>query len=679
MIAAPPLDPGSRIVRSADDLQRMVTEIQAAPTRAFDFETSGLRYFDGQRPIGVAMGYWSTHGPRAWYTPVAHQTAEPMVDGQAARRAFADALTGADELVGHNLKFDLNMARADDWTVPQWTPLHDSMIQAYLIREARAFKLERVVEDEGCSPYADPAIMADSVDTFLKQRAKLHKLPLKRSKKGWNHTYLGLFGHAEVPVDLEGVYACRDIGHTLALDRAQRHRAMGCGTWYEPQRQSLYANEMLLVRALADMEYAGQRVDVHYLERLAAYLDQELEVRGRELETLFRCRIDWNNDNKLRSLLYDRLRFPVYNRTPRGLPSVDRGTLMSLRQHHPGMEALAEWRARFKVRSAYTLSLANIAGRDGRIHTSFNQWGTATGRLSSSDPNLQNVPSRHKELARLVRLAFPVDEGRARVYADYSQIELRVLAWATGSRVLTEAYQSAAYDSWLRGEIDYEGYRRARAGEPSVDVHGLVCSRLFGIEKGHVEWDRKRKATKIVNFGVPYGGGHALLSGSPELRLPEVEAKAFHAQYHEQNPEIAYTRDRLLAQMLEDPDLSFVNWAGRVRHGPRLDWRDDDARSEEERSMFASMIQGGAGELTRFSIVRLYLLQQQGLMPGRSTSTVHDEVQVDCDVPDIREAALATQREMENYQGAFGSIPVVADLETSVTTWADKKDWSEAA
>ena len=95
--------------------------------------------------------------------------------------------------------------------------------------------------------------------------------------------------------------------------------------------------------------------------------------------------------------------------------------------------------------------------------------------------------------------------------------------------------------------------------------------------------------------------------------------------------------------------------------------------------MFASMIQGGAGELTRFSIVRLYLLQQQGLMPGRSTSTVHDEVQVDCDVPDIREAALATQREMENYQGAFGSIPVVADLETSVTTWADKKDWSEAA
>ena len=288
MFVEPVLSPNHRVATTADELGAMVKEMQAHPVRAFDFETSGLRYWDGQRPIGVALGFLDVWNPdaeaRCWYVPVRHLSMEPQADVDAAKRAFRDALAGARSNVGHNLKFDLNMARADGWHVDPWVELHDTMVQAYLINENRSLQLERVVEDEGCSPYGDALEMKDEVSHWLEAQAKRHRMG--------KMDYLSANGHQEVPVSLESEYACRDIGHTLALHRCQFDRAHNDN----PQRPSLYYNEMLLVRALADMEYVGQPVDVDYLRRIACQLDMELDARNKDLVRLFGVNLEWNND-----------------------------------------------------------------------------------------------------------------------------------------------------------------------------------------------------------------------------------------------------------------------------------------------------------------------------------------------------------------------------------------------
>ena len=669
MLVPPKMSRGHTLVLTGEDMATMVAELTQATEVAFDFETSGLRYWDGQKPIGIAVGYLRDGAPRAWYIPVAHHTTEPQADPEQARKAVADGLAQASALLGHNLKFDINMARADGWTVPLWTPIHDTMVQAYLIDEARSVQLEKLVMQLGVSPYGDALQMKDAVEGWLRERYK--SLRLSRG------AYLDKHGHEEVPVALESEYACRDIGHTLALDRAQREKAQGVGQVWEAERQSLYENEMLLVRALADMEFTGQRVDTDYLERVKVQINNELDVIGRELSRHFGDNRAWNNDRVIRELVYEELKFPVTKVTKRGgQPAVDKAALFELVSKHAGIEPLIEWRARYKILTTYTDSLISKADENERVHPNFNQGGAASGRLSSSKPNFQNIPSRHPVLSKLVRKAFTVDAGQARVYCDYSQIELRMLAWITQNQTLLSAYQSDAYERLCGSEVAYCEYRQLRQHEASSDVHALVAQRVFGADPSDADWKRKRSAAKIINFGVPYGGGPNLLMGNAELRMPEKQARAYHRAYHETNPEIDKTKNRLLRQMREHPDLLFRNWTSRARHGKRLDWTEESLVAEEERSMFACLVQGSAAELTRFSLVKLWLLQQRGDLAGVTTSTVHDEIQVDCDQQDMAEVALIVQREMEAFTGLFGPVPVVADLEMTTTSWADKKEWT---
>lgn len=617
---------------------------------------------------------------RAWYVPVAHRSPEAQVDPLAAKAAFRDALVGADEIIGQNIKFDLNMCRANGYEIPEWVPLHDTLIQAYLINENRSFQLENLVGDLKISPYGSAFEMKERVDAFLNRRAKDHKLPLKKSDRGPDFTYLGRFGHAEVPIALEAEYSCRDIGHSLVLDRVQRRYALGIGTHYQDRRESLYANEMLLIRALADMEFAGQLIDVEYLHRLAAELDDYLGDKGRELQRVFGATIEWNNDGHVRDLLFEHLKLPVMGRTDRGQAAVDKAALMALQASHPGIALLAEWRQRYKVRSTYTDGLIEKVGPDGHLHTDFVQWGTATGRLSSRAPNLQNIPSRHPELAKAVRLAWRIREGKARVHCDYSQIELRILGWATGCPNFVTPYESAAYMAYLRGQLDYNTYLWHRLHEPETDVHGNTARNVFGVSPMDADWKERRSASKIINFGVPYGGGPGLLMGDPNLRLSPQDSQAYFEEYHRRNPEIAHAKAQLFAHMRQHRDggfgPSFVNWAGRVRHGPRLLWQRRKGPAcpvaEEERSMFASLVQGSAGELTRFALVKLWWAQRTGKLPAQTTTTIHDDIGVDCDAKDVRYVAYEVRRHMEDFKGLFGTIPVVAELEVTRITWADK-------
>lgn len=659
----------------------MVRCMQAAPERALDFETNGLKWANGKKPIGYSMGFFASDNRHyAWYVPVAHKRPEPQADLGHAKQALADGLRGAQAIIMHHGKFDLNMARANGYEIPEWCEVHDTLPQAYLIYEGRPMNLEALVAQHSLSPWGDAHQCKAEVEVFLKQRAKDHKLNWKkRSKVTGKDSYMETFGHSEVPIALEGEYSCRDIGHTLALDRYQRPLARGIGTRYEQRRRHLYTNEMLLVRALADMEYHGQLVDRDYLMEQAMLLDEDLEKRDRELGVVWGARIQWNNDNELREFLFDHLKMPEINKTPKGQPSVDRSTLLQLRAKRPSfadaLNQLAEYKARYKTRSTYTESLALEVCRDGRIHCSFKQQGAKSGRLSSYQPNLQNIPTRHVEMAKLVRRAFIIEPGKVRVLADYSQIELRMLGWITGSRTLLDAYKSPAWEAYRRGRTTYDQYRQARKAEPSVDVHGLQAQKIFSSNPAAADWKLKRRAAKIINFGVPYGMTWMGLNGNPELLLPEAEAKDYFEKYHQGNPEIKSAKKRLFNTMMRERDPFFVNWAGRTVHSPNVRAAEHWIRREAERSAFASLVQGAAAELTRVSMVRLWYESRTGTLPAVGTSTVHDEIQLDCNRSDLPFVAARVQEVMEDFHGYFGSTPVICDIEKTETNWAEKEEY----
>lgn len=660
-----PLSSQHRVAVTADDLSAMVREMRSAPERGLDYETAGLRYADGQLPIGAGLGHLAGGQPRCWYVPFGHRTAERQANPEAAKAAIKDALIGAQAVIGQNVKFELHMSKA--WAgevIPEQAQIHDTLIQAHLIYELRpSFGLESLAADEGISPW-EPFEAKRIVEDCVKSLAKGRRLPWK--------AYLNKYGHSEMPVSVEAEYCCRDVAHALLLDRAQRPRAMGAGMGdWGPVRRVLYANEMLLVRALHEMEYAGQLCDASYLRQLAVALDEDLERRGNELRTKLRVGVDWGNDSAVRDWLYGYRGMAVRRKTDKGLPSVDQSALLDCLPQIPEIAEIVEWKIRAKVRSTYTDSMADRVCSDGRLHASYLQWGTKTGRFSGADPNLQNIPVRNKEMATALRRAFRLPERQVRLFTDYSQVELRMLGYVTGCPAFCDTYMLRSYNAMLRGELTYEQYVEARKLEPAADIHTEVTKRVFGVAESDPNFKNRRRAAKVINFGIPYGGGEDMLVGNVELRLSQSEAKQYLLAYHHANPEIKAAQRALFQAMLRRKDTSFTNWAGRTRHGPGLRYTDDDARAEEERSLFASLVQGSAGELTRFLLVRLYMLRRAGQLPAVSTSTIHDEVQVDCDKKDLPVVAPLVRKAAEDFH-YFNGIPIIVDQEVTETNWAEK-------
>lgn len=685
-----PLSSQHRIARTPSELGEMVRFMRDCPTRWVDAETDGDFPEGGSRVIGVSLAGAPTDNARAnplwvatiraWYVPVGHVTGEPQADPSAARLAFGDALEGAQRIGGHNHPFDRKFFAFDRWPLPRQVPCVDTMNQAYLIDHNRRMQLEMLIDELGISPYAGGALKLKAKhDEFTKGRAKAKGMPWQESKT--RPAYLPTYGHSEVPITFEGEYSCRDVVHACLLDAANGEEARGRNDpLYAVQRAALYANDMKLVRVLSDMEIRGTALDAEHLYALGRDMDREVMRLDEELRREFKFSMDFGNPGQLQDLLYRHFRLPVRVKTDSGAPAVDRTAIIFAGRDRPdlkpGLDLLAQRSECATVRSTYTDSLAKRV-INGRVHTSFKSARVKSGRLSSAKPNLQNIPIR-TELGKRIRQAFVVPPGKSRVMSDYSQVELRLLAWITGSPVFTGAYQSPAYDALLRGECSYEQYRIARRREEKVDVHGNVTRETFGIRDDHPEWKVKRRAAKVLNFAIPYGGAEGVLTTNPELMLPEDQAEEIYARYQRANRHIDDAKGRVLSRARANEGL-LVNWAGFRLHVPGIFHRDRETRSSAERTLFASLVQGSAGMLTRYSLVWIQELMDRGELPGELVLTVHDDIQVDVDTQDERRCALGVQGAMENFTGLFGPIPIVADLEVSRESWAVKEAYDPYA
>ena len=380
----------------------------------------------------------------------------------------------------------------------------------------------------------------------------------------------------------------------------------------------LYEIEMPLAAVLADMELAGFRVDG---EGLAAYGAQLTEVAGQLAERIYYAAggpFNINSTKQLGEVLFDRLHLPHGKKTKTGY-STGAEVLEKLAPYHPIIEDILDYRQVTKLNSTYAEGLQKQIGPDGRIHTVFKQTGTATGRLSSAEPNLQNIPIRTELGKELRRYFIPQNDKYLLIDADYSQIELRLLASMADDENMIEAFAAGA------------------------DIHTSTAARVFGIAPEQVTPELRKRA-KAVNFGILYGmGAHSL---SEDLHIGIGQAKAYIESYFAAYPAIDAYLKNTVEQAYRDGYVTTL--FGRRRYIPELKMQNKNMQHFGERVAMNSPIQGTAADIIKIAMIRVHEKLQKSDLDARLVLQVHDELIVECAKKDAAAAREILVREMEN-------------------------------
>jgi DNA polymerase-1 len=377
------------------------------------------------------------------------------------------------------------------------------------------------------------------------------------------------------------------------------------------------------------MERAGVALDPSVLTTMSQDATRELARLEGELHALAGEPVNLNSGPQLGRILFEKLGLKTGKRTKTGY-STDSEVLESLASSHAFPRLLLEWRALSKLQSTYLDALpASVDPTDGRIHTTYEQTGAATGRLSSSDPNLQNIPMR-TEQGRAIRRAFVAAPGMILVGADYSQIELRVMAHLSGDPGLIEAFAT---------------------GE---DVHASTARRIFKVT-GTLDPALRARA-KIVNFGIMYGMGSRSLAQQMGITLEE--ARAFIDDYFTVFAGVRRFLDRTVAEARERGWVETI--LKRRRYLPALRSDNGLERSNAERAAINTPIQGSAADLVKLAMIRVHQTLERGRTPARLLLQVHDELLFECPVADADQVSSVVQREME---GCFPlQVPLLVSL-----------------
>jgi len=398
--------------------------------------------------------------------------------------------------------------------------------------------------------------------------------------------------------------------------------------------------EMPVARVLAEMEAAGIAVDAGSLAAVSSEFGIELARLERECFEIAGHPFNLSSPNQLRDLLFTELKLSTkgLKKTKSGF-STDADTLEKLAEVHPLPRKLLDYRGLAKLKSTYSDALPLLMDpADGRIHTRYHQAAPATGRISSTDPNLQNIPTR-SEAGRRIRRAFVPRSGCVLLSADYSQIELRVLAHLSADPTLTEAL--------TRGE----------------DIHSRTVSEVLGIARDQIDAEGRRLA-KVINFGIIYGMGPQRLAG--ELGIPFAEAAEYIKRYFERLPGVRAWLDRTLEEARESGYVKTMY--GRRRYLPELRGGPGGARAQAERIAINTPIQGSAADLIKFAMVRLHSTITEKKLAGRMLLQVHDELLVEVENEALGVVGDAVRREMEGV--AALRVPLRVDLKAG-PNWAE--------
>lgn len=401
--------------------------------------------------------------------------------------------------------------------------------------------------------------------------------------------------------------------------------------------------EMPLVPVLAKMERAGMLVDPERLHSLSEGLATQIAEVERSIRDLAGDEtFNIGSPMQLSHVLFDVMGLPTkgLKKTKRGYYSTNAKVLSDLARDHEIVRLILDWREKSKIKSTYLDTLGPLRRGDGRVHTTYNQTITATGRLSSSDPNLQNIPTR-SELGRTVKTAFSAGEGSVFLAVDYSQIELRLLAHLSGDEHLVRAFNE---------------------GE---DFHAETAARVFGVPVSEVTPDLRSRA-KAVNFGIVYGQQAYGLSQS--LHISMAEARDMIDRYYEAYPGVRTFLDNVVARAKQTGYAETMY--GRRRHIPELKAKNPQLRGFGERTAMNHPMQGTAADIIKIAMVRVSRRLEEEGFAAHMILQVHDELDFECPVDEVERLTAMVRDVMEHVVDL--RVPLIAEASTGVT-WADAK------
>lgn len=573
------------------------------PFFAFDTETDGI---DPLRAGLVGMSF-AVKENEAWYVPVPANSVE--VDKILSH--FTPALENPQSMkIGQNIKFDILVLRK--YGVRVAGPLFDTMIAHYLLNPELRHGMDYLAE------------------TYLKYKP----VPIEDliGPKGKNQRCM-----RDIPVATVAEYAAEDADVTLKLKNYFAPALKKEGL------ESLFFDiEMPLVYVLAEMEATGVTLDTAALKQSSIELTRIMNALEKEVYESVGSKFNINSTRQVGDILFDRLKLDEKaKKTKSGGYSTSEDILEKLRSKHPAVGKILEYRGLKKLLSTYIDALPELIHSDtGKIHTSYNQAVTATGRLSSTNPNLQNIPVRD-ELGREIRKAFTADNPECLFFsADYSQIELRIMAHLSGDQHMIEAF---------------------RSGE---DIHAATAAKIYGIPVEEVSGDMRRKA-KTANFGIIYG--ISVFGLAERLGIPRAESKELIEGYFRTYPRIKEYMDECIEVAKEKGYVETI--FKRKRFLPDINSHNAVVRGYAERNAINAPIQGSAADIIKLAMVRIYNRFETEQLKSKMILQVHDELNFNVWKDELDRVKQIVLEEMENVVQL--QVPLIADCGQGV-------NWLEA-
>ena len=603
------------IVDTEKSLQKLCEQLQKVKEFALDTETTSTDPMQAQL-VGISLAFEEGKG---YYLPVGHQTGGKQLPlslvVEHLAPIFSDPKIGK---IGHNLKYDGLVLSQHGMEVSPYS--FDTMIAEWLAH-----------------PGSRHLGLKDMADKYLQiQMIHIEELIGKgKSQKSM----------AEVGIGEVAPYAAADAEVTLRL-KPLTEKALR-----EQNSEKLFFEiEMPLVKVLAKMEQNGIALNKEFFRALAKQLETRISEIVDEIYQAIGYEFNLNSTQQLSKALFESLALDPPNRRKRtssGFYSTSASVLEQIRSQHPVIERILEYRELSKLKSTYVDTLPQqINPKTGRIHSSFNQTGSVTGRLASSDPNLQNIPTR-TEIGKQVREGFVAGPGNVLLAIDYSQIELRIVAHMSGDQAMLEAF---------------------RAGQ---DIHATTAAAVYDIPLAEVTPDKRRHA-KAINFGLIYGMSPFGLTQTTDLTL--AEAENFVKAYFERFPGVKNFLDNLRKEAAQQGYVETL--LGRRRYFPNLKTiRNANLRNREEREAINAPIQGTAADIIKLAMIRLPDVLLQNGLHAKMLLQVHDELIFECPENELNSSRKTIQNIMENAYTL--SIPLLTEAKAG-KNWGNLKPISNS-
>jgi len=556
--------PAYQTILTQTDFDTWLEKLHAAPLFAFDTETTSLDY-SLANIVGVSF---TVEAGEAAYIPLAHDYlgAPEQLNREAVLAQLKPLLEDPKQFkVGQNLKYDAHVLR--NHGIALQGIQHDTMMASH------------VLDSNG--------------------RHDMDTLALKYLGRRTTH-YQDIAGKGakqktfnQVPIEDAAPYAAEDAEVTWCL-----HQYLQPELAKQPQLQSVYEQlEVPLLPVLLDIEARGVQIDASLLQQQSQYLEKELIGLTDQAYDLAGQAFNLSSPKQLQQILFEKMELPILKKTPKGQPSTSESVLQELAEDHELPRLIIQHRSLAKLKSTYTDKLPKqINPKTGRIHTSYHQSGTATGRLSSSDPNLQNIPVR-SELGRQIRQAFIAPAGYCLLAADYSQVELRIMAELSADPILLNAF------------------------EKNIDIHRATAAEVFNVNSEQVTTDQRRSA-KAINFGLIYG--MSAFGLAKQLRIGRDTAQDYIDRYFERYVGVKQYMDDIRIKAAEQ---GYVETAfGRRLYLLDINASNRQRRQYAERTAINAPMQGTAADVIKRAMIDLHQQLKHSKLSINMIMQVHDEL-----------------------------------------------------